>query len=113
MKQSAPKNESREKNTRYDNVQFTFFTHEKENCANLRGTVLVRVNEMILDIQDKQAPTPYLIRGALVKNYYIGTNEFKNPYTDIDAKWAQVGDSYVGIWIEEGTDYLFSFKTAD
>ena len=95
---------------RYDNVKFSFLSYVNKENATLLGIVLFRDNEMVIDIQDRQAPVPYLIVGKLNENYFQGINSFQKPSRSIEAKWAKVGNSYVGTWLEEGVEFLFSFN---
>lgn len=91
---------------RHDNVAFRFLGN-REDCV-LTGTVLVRDREMVLEIL-AGGDGPYLIVGKSRKHFFEGTNSASGMHNPVNAKWAAVGESYVGIWTETGYDYLFSF----
>ena len=93
--------------SRHDNVNFRFLGFKED--LPLRGQVLFRNGEMVLDIP-RGGATPYLIDGKPSKHWFEGTNANRAGYNRVDANWALVGGIYVGTWIEEGTKYLFSFE---
>ena len=96
----------------FSNVKFEFFSHAEGNNTFI-GTVLLRNDEFVIDIQDKNAFCPYLINGKSNNNYFEGINSFVKPSNDVEAKWATVGKCYVGTWLEDGCDYIFTFKIPD
>jgi len=55
---------------------------------------------------------PYLIVGSAHKHWYEGKNSASGRQYEVDAKWADVGGTYVGIWVEGNEEFLFSFKLA-
>lgn len=75
----------------------------------LPGTVLLRDGEMVLDIPGGSGP--YLIVGRVRENAFAGVNTGRGR-ANVEAKWANVGGMYVGSWIEDGYEYLFSFELA-
>lgn len=91
---------------RHENVLFHFLGADED--SHLPGTVIVREAEMVLDIPGGYGP--YLIVGKLQKTWFAGANSLHGREYDVDARWANVGDAFVGLWVEGGYDYLFSFS---
>lgn len=98
---------------RYDDILFDFISHAEECSGVLLGSVLFRENEMVLDIQDEKALAPYLIIGKYENNYYQGRNSDQKMGRSVEAAWAKIDKTYVGTWVEDGIDYLFSFKISE
>lgn len=92
---------------RHDNVTFRFAGTEEDTY--LTGTVLFRDGEMVLDILGGDGP--YLIIGKACKHWFEGTNSSKKGRNEVTAKWAKVGEGYVGTWIEHDNEFLFRFDT--
>ena len=90
---------------RHDNVDFHFLGDEEDSI--LSGTVFVRDGGMVIQILGGEGP--YHIVGKAHEHWFEGTNSDPNKRNQVDAKWALVGPNYVGMWIEEGYDFLFSF----
>ncbi len=95
---------------KYENVEFQFLTLEE--ASTLSGTVLLRDREMVLDIQEDGA-TIYLIRGKSFKHFFEGANSAGSSILKVRARWVGFGREYVGKWIEDGQEYLFSFELRD
>jgi hypothetical protein len=104
---------------RYEHVSFRFLNSNEE--PHLIGEVLTRDGnagpEMVLSITDPEGFRPYLLVGVMRrgKTYYVGQDSARdrgNHY--VQASWAEIDDAiddaFVGRWIEDGDDYLFSFK---
>jgi hypothetical protein len=74
--------------------------------------VLTRQGEMILDIpKNPDFGGPYLVRGELIDHFWAGKDELKDqPPVNVVARWSKLGDIFVGIWIENGVETLFSFR---
>jgi hypothetical protein len=92
----------------YDGVFFHFLTSDEE--STLKGTVLIRLNEMVLDINDPGGASPYLIVGYNEGKFFRGDNTAHDSSVCVGAKWSDFGDQFLGIWTEDGTDYYFSFR---
>jgi hypothetical protein len=94
----------------YPDVSIQFLT-PGEDMLNVRAMVLLREGEMVIDIPSQQSSDPYLVRGRKVEHFFAGVDSLeRGERVHVVARWALLGDVYVGIWIEEGTEYLFSFK---
>jgi hypothetical protein len=91
--------------SRHENVLFHFLGTNEDSF--LSGTVLVRPGDMVLQIPGGDGP--YHLVGKARKHWFEGTNSDPNRRYEVDAKWAELGALYVGMWIEEGYEYLFSF----
>ena len=72
--------------------------------------VILRDNEMVIDMPATDEYPPYLIKGKQVQHYYVGENSAGQQPRRVHAKWASLGRVYVGQWNEEGQEYLFSFQ---
>jgi hypothetical protein len=93
----------------YQNIQFQFLDGDGEVIQ--AGTVLVRDDSMVLDIPTQQGFAACLIPGEQVGHVFIGSNTLRGENSPhIQAKWADLDGIFVGIWIEEGFDCLFSFR---
>ena len=75
-----------------------------------KGTVLLREKEMVIDIPIQDDEGPYLIVGKFNGRFYEGKNSAHDAHSDVYAKWGDFGDIYIGQWIEDSDEYLFSFK---
>jgi hypothetical protein len=92
---------------RYDGVIFHFVGGDEED-EELTGTVILRDGEMILDIPGGWGP--YLIIGKLHGSRFQGPSTARGRSKRVEAAWADLGERYVGWWIEDGLKYLFSFE---
>ena len=96
---------------RYPDVSIQFLTPD-EDAVDLKAMVLLRQSEMVIDIPDQPSSGPYLVCGKKVDHFFAGVDSLTHEEkVHVVARWALLGDVYVGIWIEEGTEYLFSFRT--
>jgi hypothetical protein len=81
-------------------------------CADedeiLPGTVVVRDDAMALEVYSIYGP--YSVHGRRRNHWFEGENTAPTRQNDVHAKWADVGGVFVGIWIEDGWEYLFSFR---
>jgi hypothetical protein len=91
---------------RYENVQFHFLGADEDSY--LPGTVLRRTADMVLEIPGGYGP--YHIVGRANGHAFCGTNDHPDREYEVEARWADVGSHFVGIWIEGGYEYLFSFE---
>jgi hypothetical protein len=53
---------------------------------------------------------PYLIVGAACEHWFSGRNLDREGTQNVWARWTAIEGEWVGIWIEEGTRYLISFR---
>lgn len=99
----------KKKTERYEEIQFQFVSLEIAETE--KGTVLLRGDEMVIDIQDPEdGVTVYLIVGKLSQNFFDGSNTGGPLMPKVRARWVDFGRTYVGLWIEAGHEYLFSFQ---
>jgi hypothetical protein len=91
--------------SRHEYVNFQFFGAEE---SELPGTVIIRGNEMVLDIPGGYGP--YLIIGIAREHWYEGTNSAHGRNQNVSAAWARIGEIYLGRWIEGGYEYFFKFE---
>jgi hypothetical protein len=92
-----------------DNVTFHFVNANED--TSLTGTVLVRQGQMVLDIPGGGGP--YLIVGEAIGHHYEGTNTVRGVCSPVNARWADVGGMFVGVWFENAEEFLFSFELPD
>ena len=95
----------------YANVQITFLTSDDAPYSE-RASIRRSDNEMVIDIP---APSPgqraYLVKGLPSTGFFAGKDEIAEPTPlNIVARWAELGDIWVGWWLEEGVEYLFWFR---
>ena len=94
---------------RYDDVEFEFINSDSHDSQT--GSVLVGDTRMVIDIPEPAEFQPCCIEGQLTGLIFSGRNTLRheNP-RQIQARWVDLGDRFVGVWIEEGIEYLFSFR---
>jgi hypothetical protein len=91
----------------YSDVSFTFYATQRPEI--LTGRVLVRPGEMVLEVDPTPVSDAYLVRGELSEGHFSGWNELGSDPVGVEAAWAGIGQRFVGLWIEEGVEYLFTF----
>jgi hypothetical protein len=92
------------KSTRYKDVYFQFLGGDGN--VDLPGSVSLSDGEMTLIIPGGDGP--YLIEGK-GKYFFKGVNVDLNG-GQVEAEWSQLSEVFVGMWIEDGFEYLFSFR---
>ncbi|MEK6407991.1 MAG: hypothetical protein AABN34_13600 [Acidobacteriota bacterium] len=93
---------------RYEDVDFEFALLPDESFG---GTVLVRGDEMVLDLQDDNDASLYLIVGKPSGPFFEGRNSAGALTPKVHAKWIDFGQRvYRGYWIEDGYEDSFSFR---
>jgi hypothetical protein len=85
-----------------------FLTLGIREAFERKGTVLIRDNEMVLDIPNPEGDI--LLIGRLVGHVYSATEKNPPGIEPVNARWAKIGDCYVGTWIEGHMDFLFTFS---
>ena len=88
------------------------FLSSQDRSLELAATVIERPSEMVIAIPRQPGAThPYNVRGRKVDHFYAGVDDLTDlEPTDVVARWALLGDIFVGIWIEDSTEYLISFR---
>ena len=56
---------------------------------------------------------PWDIRGKANGTFFEGQHKQRPGDVPARAKWILLEDTYVGIWIEEGDEYMFRFRLLD
>ena len=92
----------------YKNVQFKFLSEEEEPFS-LRGMVLIREKEMVLEVEHPD-DRPYTIVGKERGGFFKGVHEGLPGDTPVSAKWTRLESIWIGTWLEEEITYWFSFK---
>lgn len=70
-------------------------------------------NEMVLSISRQPSPQPvtFLVHGKKVEHFFAGIDSLIHDIpVKVIARWAPIGNEYIGRWIEDGEEYLFSFR---
>jgi hypothetical protein len=93
---------------RYPTVSFEFVSADDASSIQ-RGVVIVRDMEMVLEIECP-GDRPYLIRGKACEGFYEGVHEGLAGDIPVHAKWTRLDDLWIGTWLEDGFDYLFTFR---
>lgn len=83
-------------------VPFEFLTATDDPLSVL-GTVLVRDQEMVLEVDCPGDPRPYTIVGKAVGSFFAGPHKGIPGDINVYARWADLGDEYAGIWVEEAS----------
>lgn len=95
---------------RYKNVSIQFLSAE-DGPFLVQAEVLRRDDEMVISIPPQSSSDPYFVRGQKQGYFFAGRDSLAHELeANVIARWALLGDVYVGIWIENGIEYLFSFS---
>lgn len=86
------------------------FLSVDDDPSEARAEIRLGNEEMVISILEPYGP--YLVKGRLCKNYsYAGVDTLKDEiHVDLKARWALLGDTYVGIWIKNGKESLMMFR---
>ena len=100
---------------KHDDVMFEFFEQYDDDIesyypTSLKGTVLIRKDEMVIDIRDPEGASPYLIIGKQHEYVYRGRNTAKDATAEVQAKWVYIDGEYIGLWIEGNDRMVFMFE---
>ena len=93
---------------RHDGVVFEFYN--METAVEYTGSVSVAADSMTIEIPAQTSTQTCLIKGRCEAHLYRGHNSYveKDP-VEVEATWCDVGDGYLCLWIEEGTEYVMRF----
>jgi hypothetical protein len=86
-------------------IQFDVGIPEAEEA-----TVILRDDQMVIDMQEPDGVTKYLIVGKPVGYYFQGVNSAGPRMPKVRVVWVKLGKVFVGQWLEDGQEYLFSFE---
>jgi hypothetical protein len=105
------KRRARKSTRRYPNAQFQFLDWNRvgnPKVVHLRGAVTVTRQKMMLEVDDS-GDKPYVVPGTRRGTIFAG--RYQRRSVRVRAKWfeADVGDAWVGLWIENSTEYVFLF----
>ncbi len=68
---------------------------------------------MVIEVEDSPDHGEYHIVGAFKDGYWSGLNTSrKRGAPQVTAAWAQLGARGVGVWTEDGFEYLFTIDEA-
>jgi len=71
--------------------------------------VTLRDGEMVIDMQEPDGVTKYLIVGKPKGYYFQGVNSAGPRMPKVRVRWVKMGKVFLGQWLEDGQEYLFSF----
>ena len=80
----------------YPNIRIDFFSGNNEPADDWAATIRAEETEMVLDMPQDSGDGPYLVRGRRVGAFYAGINEAAENPRDVVARWAELGDLWVG-----------------
>ncbi len=92
---------------RHDNVLFEFLS-AGQVPEDSRGSVVVDGDRMVLEVEC-EGDRPYLIEATRRDGFHSGRHVGPPGDSSVEARWASVGDLFVGQWIEDGDEWLFKF----
>ena len=96
----------------HKNISIQFLSVD-DDPFEVRAEVRYGKKKMVIYIPSGEPYGPYLVViGNLMEEYFFaGVDSFKHEiHVDVKARWALIGDTYVGIWIEKGKESLFMFR---
>jgi len=94
---------------RYDGVLFEFYNDD--TSLELRGTVVIREDAMVVEIPEQDNIAESLIVGKPRGHYFQGSNSSRDPDTlAAVACWADLGEAFAGTWQDDNDDLLFTFR---
>ena len=67
-------------------------------------------DEMVLDIPDYDGTPFYVVKGIRRGHHYCGAHSVFGDETRITATWTALDDRYVGVWVENGREWFFTFS---
>jgi hypothetical protein len=95
----------------YDNVSFEFLSAGDEP-GTLHGTVIIRDNGMVLEVE-LPGDRPYVIHGEARDGFFEGVHQGLVGDVPVHAKWTRLDTIWIGTWLEDLIEYLFTFQLAD
>jgi hypothetical protein len=94
---------------RYDGVVFEFYNSDTD--LEQRGTVIIRAEDMALEIPEQDGYAAATVIGKPLGHYFRGGNSSrKADALRVDARWADLGELFAGTWQDEDYDLLFRFR---
>lgn len=93
---------------RHLDVRFEFLS-ACDKPRILRGTVVLRDNEMVLDVE-LPGDRPYCIKGKERGGYFEGVHDGLADDVPVHAKWTRLDKAWIGKWVEGGIDWFFTFE---
>jgi len=100
---------TKHKKGRYEGVEFVFYNDSTDLLQ--KGTVLIRDDAMVLEIPEQDGYPHVLIVGKPQSHYFRGSNTSREKNAlPVDARWADVGNMFVGSWQDNDYDLIFYFE---
>ena len=92
----------------HKDVIFEFYN--METAKEYTGSVSDGGNTMTIEIPDQPGTQHCLVKGMRSGHLFHGRNSFREmDPVDVEATWCDMGDGYLCLWIEEGTEYVVRF----
>lgn len=83
----------------------------EDDVAELPAEVILREGEMVIDIPKSAKTKRFLVVGKRMDDYWTGGNEAQSETgIRVTATWSFLRDRFVGTWVEDDIDYLFTFR---
>ena len=73
---------------KYESVEFQFMSLDEAETEN--GTVLIRDEQMVIDIPGTNGATVYLITGRASKHLFVGGNSAGQHMPGVQATWVKL-----------------------
>jgi len=100
---------TKHKKGRYEGVEFVFYNDN--TTLPQTGTVLIRDDAMVLEIPEQDGCLHALVVGKPQSHYFRGSNTSREKNAlPVDARWADVGNMFVGSWQDDAYDLIFYFE---
>jgi hypothetical protein len=89
-------------------VIFEFYN--METAREYAGSVSDGGNTMTIEIPAQPGTQHCLVKGLRKGHLFHGRNSYSEmDPVDVEATWCDVGDGFLCLWIEEGTEYVVRF----
>ncbi len=92
------------------NTGVIFEFYNMETAREFTGSVSDGGNTMTIEIPAQPGTQHCLVKGLRKGHLFHGRNSFREMAPiDVEATWCDMGDGYLCLWIEEGTEYVVRF----
>lgn len=91
---------------RFENIEFRVLSDA--GASYLKGVVIIDGDQMALEIRHPKGH-PYTFRAVGLNGTYSARESNPPDVEPVRAAWTKLGREYVGTWLEQGYDGLFSF----
>ena len=96
--------------TKYEHVEIQFLSVTEAGARVVKIERIDRGDEMVLDTPDYDGTPFYVAKGIRRGHHYRGAHSVFGDETRITATWTALDDRYVGVWVENGREWFFTFS---